>query len=100
MRVYIPFWFKVKTQPLLKDGARHFNNFIKFTRYLPPNYRTIVDKVISRNAYFAHHENILLSMVADDNIEVRELAINKIMSINKYPGKRVFKVPSVNFSAE
>ena len=31
--------------------------------------------------YFAHHENILLAMLADNDHNVRLLAVNKILSI-------------------
>ena len=37
--------------------------------------------VLHRNAYFAHHENLLLAMLGDDDQNVRFLAINKILSI-------------------
>ena len=37
--------------------------------------------VLQQNAYFAHHKNILLAMLADNNHNVRLLAVNKILSI-------------------
>ena len=37
--------------------------------------------VLQRNAYFAHHENILLVMLADNNHNVSLLAVNKILRI-------------------
>ena len=37
--------------------------------------------VLQQNAYFAHHKNILLAMLADDDHNVRLLAVNKILSI-------------------
>ena len=37
--------------------------------------------VLQQNAYFAHHENILLALLADNDHNVRLLAINKILSI-------------------
>ena len=36
--------------------------------------------VLQQNAYFAHHENILLAMMADNDHNVRLLAVNKILS--------------------
>ena len=38
-------------------------------------------KVLKRNAFFADHENILLSMIANDDKMVRHLAVCKILSI-------------------
>ena len=41
-----------------------------------------IDVVVSQqNAYFAHHENILLAMLADNDHNVRLLAVNKLLSI-------------------
>ena len=37
--------------------------------------------VLQRNAYFAHHKNISLAMMADNDHNVRLLAVNKILSI-------------------
>ena len=37
--------------------------------------------VLQRNAYFAHHKNILLAMLANNDHNVRLLAVNKILSI-------------------
>ena len=36
--------------------------------------------VLQQNAYFAHHENILLAMLADNDHNVRLLVVNKILS--------------------
>ena len=37
--------------------------------------------VLQRSAYFAHHENILLAILADNGHNVRLLTVNKILSI-------------------
>ena len=41
----------------------------------------IAAAVLQRNTHFAHHENILLVMLADIDHNVRLLAVNKILSI-------------------
>ena len=41
----------------------------------------IVQKVMQCNAYFAHPEAILLSMLADEDGEVRAQAVNTILAI-------------------
>ena len=38
-------------------------------------------KVLKQNAFFAHQENILLSMLTDDDKMVRHLAVSKILSM-------------------
>lgn len=76
---------------------------IKSTRYLPVEFRLIVDPVIQRNAYFAHPENLLLSMLSDENKTVRELAARRILQARSSPHTekvpRVFEVPQINFDA-
>ena len=41
----------------------------------------VVHKVLQRNGYFAHPEAILLSMLADENTDLRALAVNQILTI-------------------
>ena len=102
MNVYVPFWFKVKKYHSIKDGARHIFSFIQLTRYLDKKYLKIIDPVISRNCYFAHPENVLLSMLSDSRRNVRVLAINKILQArgaNNNTSVRTFSVPKLNFEA-
>lgn len=63
----------------LKDGSRHLFEAIRLTRYLPANYRMIVDATIARNAFFALPENILLSMITDERAKIRLNALNIIL---------------------
>ena len=48
---------------------------VQYLRKLEPDLQKIVQKVMQRNAYFAHPEAILLSMLADEDGEVRAQAI-------------------------
>ena len=101
MEVYIPFWFTLKLEPSLKNGARHIYTFIKLTRHLGKKYLNIIDPVISRNAYFAHPENILLSMLSDPRKSVREKAVERIhaRSVHNNVDVRYFHVFPINFEA-
>ena len=76
---------------------------IKFSRYLDPSHRDIVDTVIQRNAYFGHAENILLAMLTDDRQHIRELAYRRIIAARNEnraaTSIREFRVPSLNFDA-
>src|SRR6218665_3482229 len=60
MKVYGPVWFHVKIQSSCAEGSKHLWRMIKFSRYLLPDLRAIVDKVIQRNGYYGHSENIPL----------------------------------------
>src|SRR6218665_1499814 len=89
MKVYGPVWFNVvvfntdygsseplktlvmlccyvKIQYSCAEGSKHLWRMIKFSRYLLPYLRAIVDKVIQRNRYYGHSENIPLCMLSDE----------------------------------
>ena len=104
MKVYAPIWFHVKTKPLCSDGARHLWRLIKYTRYLSPELREIVDPVIQRNGFFGHSENILLAMITDSRKHIRELAHRRIIAARMEHSSsalvRQFRVPVLNFGAE
>nr|CAH7728928.1 unnamed protein product [Callosobruchus chinensis] len=102
IKVYAPMWFSIKMHPSCKDGARHVFETIKLTRYLDDNFRKIIDPVIQRNAYFAHPENILLSMISDDRKHVRELGLRRILKSRSAAHSEIirqFTVPKLNFNA-
>ena len=71
VRVYAPTWFNIKRKPFRKDGARHLFIMIKNSRYQTDELKAMVDPVIQRNSYFAHPENLLLSMMTDDRPDIR-----------------------------
>lgn len=102
IKVYAPTWFSIKKQNSCTKGAEILWKFIQNSRYLRPQYRSIIDKVVQRNGFFAHHENILLSMLVDSRSEVRHKAFLKICHIRQAPsvGIRKFVVPKINFQAK
>lgn len=104
VKVYAPSWFRIKIHESVKNGAKHLLDFIQSSRYLPKKYLEIIDPVIERNAYFASPENILLSMLTDENIAIRRLAMNRILEakLQERPNDksvRQFKIPNINFKA-
>ena len=58
IRVYAPMWFAIKSHSFCKDGARHFHQQVKRSRYLSQEQNNIIDPVLHRDSYFAHPENI------------------------------------------
>ena len=105
MRVYAPMWFIIKKESSIIHGSKHLCSTIVKTRYLPLSLRTIVDKVIQRNAFFGHQENILLAMVTDVQPHIRELGIRRILKAREERRAhetevRVLKVPQLNFEAK
>ena len=103
LKVHVPQCFSIKKQKSVKDGARHFFNTIRLSRYLSVENLKIIDAVISRNAFFALPENILLSMISDEQISIRQDALKKILEArqtakdNEQPTSS--PLPMINFNA-
>ena len=100
--VYAPMWFSIRYKSSRTEGARHLFSFIRLCdENLNSNEQKIVCKVIQNNAYFAHHENVLLTMLSDENKANRRQAVKLIIDVRKkrtdQHGVRLFKLPSVNF---
>lgn len=101
--VYVPMYFNVKFYNSVVYGSALLFKFIRWTRYLQPNLRNIVDGVIQNNSYYAHPENILLTMLFDDRKPIRDRAIKKILHYREklYDPSilRVYKKYILNFDA-
>ena len=72
---YGPIWFSIKNNPWCTDGSKHFLEMIKLVQPLPTAIKAVV------NAYWAHHENVLLALLADSDTCNRELTIKRITTI-------------------
>lgn len=64
----------------------------------------VVCKVIDRNSYFAHPENVIVSMMADSNKSLRQKAVNAILDNRREASNveqpiRKFIKPKLNFNA-
>ena len=105
LKVYVPQWFSIRKKKSLDYGSKHLFEAIRLTRYLPEEYLKIVNRSISINAFFAFPENIILSMMTDERLTVRQNALEKILCARRTLGsndilKKPCKLPSINFSAE
>ena len=105
-KVYAPIWFEVKSKHSCTDGSRHLFRMVQYTRYLPIELKKIVDPVIQRNAYFAHPENLLISMATDERLHIRQLALRRVLAARAISDEtddkstvRMFKIPPLNFEA-
>ncbi|CAG9818134.1 unnamed protein product [Phaedon cochleariae] len=85
LKVYIITWFSIKLKPDMKYGSLHLFNLIQRSRYLPSNSRQIVDRIIQVNGYLAHPENILLCMLGDERLHIRELGLRRILKCRTSP---------------
>ena len=100
MMVYIPMWFRIKGNPYVQMGARHLHKTANLMKEQSIEVQKVVFPVLKRNGYFAHPENILLSMISDSRPNIRELAWRRIKNarvarkgLSSRP--RVFKIPEI-----
>ncbi|CAH1106918.1 unnamed protein product [Psylliodes chrysocephalus] len=79
------------------------NTFLRWFN-LPEDLKCLVHKVINRNRYFGHPENVLLCMLFDERLHIRRLAYLKIMKARASEAPeneiRYFSIPSFNFDAK
>lgn len=81
MHFYAPSWFQIKTHPTCTDGPKNYFKMVQNARKLGKSLQKVVQKVLQRNAYFAHPEAILLLMLADSNGDIRAQAVNAVLTI-------------------
>lgn len=79
VKVYAPFWFLVKSKPLAIHGSRNIFQYIAWIRQLPEDVQQTLRPVIQNNSYFFHPENVLLSMITDEDAIVRSDGYTKIL---------------------
>ena len=72
---YIPAYFHIKTHPTIQDGAPNLFFMLTLARELKPGSRATVERVLQGNAFFAHHENVCIAMLADEDEAVRRQAV-------------------------
>ncbi|KAE8743708.1 hypothetical protein FOCC_FOCC009659 [Frankliniella occidentalis] len=104
VKVYAVMWFTIRREPLATSGPLHIMKHISLSRFLPKKARDIVFHSLAINCYYAHPENILLSMVVDERQRVREVAVQRILEARhavRSGRKRLrrFTVPKLNYSA-
>ena len=71
VNLYFPGWFIFKLFPHIQSGSRNFFFVLDLTRELEKADRAIARKVMQDNSYWAHAENLIISMLGDEREEVR-----------------------------
>jgi len=105
--VYFPTWFQIKLYNKITDGPKNFFDAMQRIKNFPDeNIQAISIKVLQRNAFFSHPENVLLAMLADGDENVRKSAVDDIRlfrSMSKSGSTkhlRHFEVPTINVNAK
>ena len=113
IKVFFPVWFQIIFNNKITDGPKNYLNILTQVMGFPNKIiQDIAVAVSQRNAYFAQHENILLAMLADNDCNVRLLAVNKTLSIrisrknlddvgrDEEIDVRKFIIPKININAK
>ena len=83
IKIYFPSWFEIKYKNKLTEAAPNFYNIIDRVRRFPSKeVKKISLKVLQRNGFSIHSENVLLAMLADTHEEVCRKAVNKILALH------------------
>lgn len=102
--VYAPLWFQIKWKSNVADGSKHVFKMTKLIKEnMPKNLHKLLLDVVRRNSYFVHSENILLSMLVDQDCNTRKKALELIersRSIEKNSSLRKFQRPNLNTNAQ
>ena len=79
-----PSWFEINHKSNLSNGSNYFFNMVKrVQRFSHGQVQKIVMKVLQKNVYIAHTENLVLGIFCDEDKGVHRIAVNKIQCIRK-----------------
>ena len=82
INVYFPSWFETKLHHSILEGSRNYHAVLDHVMKLTDGAaRSTTLKTLEQNSYFAHPQNVPLSMMSDENYHVRCIAVNKILAI-------------------
>ena len=104
MNFYVPAWFRIKFSPHCQSGALHFAYLVELAQGLKSGTREIVQKVLCDNPYFAHPENVVIALLADQNEELRRKGVLYILKareeFDEDSHPRQFLKPQINLNAK
>ena len=98
---YVPLWCTIKRDELCTFGAKNLFRAVELLREQPEDIQEVVRGVLTRNAFWAHPEQLLLAMAADSRQPVPERAVQMVPSARRRQTEEVrqFRLPELNFSA-
>ncbi|GBM50349.1 hypothetical protein AVEN_208955-1 [Araneus ventricosus] len=106
LTVYVVMQYRARTQSSIADGSRHLFQTIYRSKYLSRKYQAVVHSYIQTDTYFALPENVLIAMMTDFRLAVRQDTLHKILSArqdeveNLHHSIRYNIIPQLNFEAK
>ena len=77
----VPMWFQIKRHSYMTDGPHNTFVCLQLLKHLNDTEINIVKKLVQRNAFFAHPDQLLLAMCTDRYETVRREAVDKIRKL-------------------
>ena len=104
LEMYFKMYFDIKVKHNLVDAPHHIITMLRILRKQPKQVRDVVTFYVRSGAWYAHPENVLLSLLASSESKDRKFAVDQIL---KARGKSEFgdisvrprKTPKLNLSA-
>lgn len=78
-----PMWFHIKCHPSVTKGPLNTFKSLQLLRNLNAGEKAIAKKAVQRNSFFAHPDQLLLAMCADQDEVVRQKAVGLIRKFRK-----------------
>ena len=76
---YAVVWFDIKKNSKCWYAAPHYYKMIETSRFLPAQYRIVVQQVLKRSSYPTHIESIILAMLKDNRQVICRLTWKRIL---------------------
>ena len=104
LKLYFKLYFDIKVKHTLADAPYHILTQVQLLKEQPKQVQDIVSFYVRTGAWYAHHENVLISLLASSIYEDRKFAVEQILKLR---GKAEFgdmsvrprKTPKLNLSA-
>ena len=114
---HFPSWFETKQNSQVTHGSRNFFNLVqRIKSFSNKHVQEIALSVEQRNGYFDHPANVSIAMLRDDNENVRNVGVPKVLALRKPVSEesannddcphllnsfsiRLFDVPTLNLEA-
>ena len=104
VNVYFKHFFDIKVKHHHTYGPLHVVSSLKLLQKQTPEVKNIIQETMIRGAYHAHSENILTSLLCEDDPDDREFAVGIILRIREGrdtgdTSVRTHKTPKINIDA-
>ena len=84
VKVYFPSWFHIKLHNKCTEGPKNYFYMLKLAREFPEKQVCNISlKNLESNRYWAHPENMLMGMLADEDVKLREKAVSIILNLRQ-----------------